>query len=201
MAFVQIKPGAMLAPLPVVLISSGAKMRDKTVQNVMTAAWAGTVCTHPLMFSVSIRPQRWTYQLVETSGEFVINLTTEALLKATDYCGVVSGKNTDKWRNAGLTPMAAEAMAFAPAVAESPLYIACKVRQSLALGSHTIFIGEAAAMGVEASLIDQRGAICLERAKLITYSHGQYAGLKESTGFFGFSVASKAALKRRTQGK
>ena len=199
MAFITMKPGALLAPVPAVLIGVGCESDGKIVQNLMTAAWAGTVCTHPPMFSVSIRPERYSYGLIQKSGEFTINLTTRGILKATDYCGVVSGKDHDKWAEAHLTPIKAEGLQFALAVAESPLYLSCRVRQTLPLGSHTMFIGEAVSMGIDEALLDEKGALHLERAQLIAYSHGVYSGLTEALGFFGYSVASDKVLKRRLQ--
>ncbi len=123
MAFKTMKPGALLAPVPAVLIGCGANKNDGIIQNVMTAAWTGTVCTHPLMVSVSIQPRRFSYELIEESGEFTVNLTTRELLRATDYCGVISGRDTDKWAKAGITPISADNLRLAPAVAESPLYL------------------------------------------------------------------------------
>ena len=199
MAFISLKPGALLAPVPAVLIGSGANRPEGIRQNIMTAAWVGTACTHPPMFSAAIRPERFSYELIRESGEFTINLTTQAMLRATDYCGVVSGRDQNKWEKARLTPVSAENMMYAPAVAESPLYLGCKVRETLPLGSHTLFIGEAVSMGVDEKLMDQKGALHLERAQLIAYNHGQYTGLTEAIGFFGYSVASEAALKRRRQ--
>ena len=199
MAFITMKPGALLAPVPAVLIGSGLEYDDQIMQNIMTAAWAGTVCSHPPMFSVSIRPERFSYDLIQKSGEFTVNLTTRSMLKATDYCGVVSGRDHDKWSEAHLTSVKAEGMRFAPAVAESPLYLSCQVRQVLPLGSHTMFIGEAVAMCVDDALLDEKGAFRLERAQLIAYSHGVYTGLTDALGFFGYSVASEKALKRRRQ--
>ena len=195
------KPGALLAPVPAVLIGTGYESLGKVSYNLMTAAWAGTVCTHPPMFSVSIRPERFSYELIRKSGEFTVNLTTQDILRVTDYCGVVSGRDHDKWAETLLTPVKAEGMLCAPAVAESPLYLACKVRQELPLGSHTMFIGEAISMGVKETLLDEKGALHLERAKLIAYSHGIYTGLTDALGFFGYSIASERVLKRRLQRK
>ena len=199
MAFVSLKPGALLTPVPAVLVGSGINSETGLLQNIMTAAWVGTVCTHPLMLSVSIRPERFSYELISKSGEFTLNLTTRTMLRVTDYCGVVSGRDQNKWQQTGLTPVPADLLYYAPAVAESPLYLACKVRETLPLGSHTLFIGEAVSMGVNEKLLDQKGTLHLERAQLIAYNHGQYTGLTEAIGFFGYSVASKAALKRRRQ--
>ena len=197
MAFITMKPGALLAPVPAVLIGCGRKTESGIQQNVMTAAWAATVCTHPLMISVSIQPKRFSYDLIRESGEFTVNLTNRSLLKATDYCGVVSGREKNKWQQAGITPIAADHLNYAPAVAESPLYLGCRVRETIHLGSHTMFIGEAVSMGIDDKLIDDKGAIHLERAQLIAYSHGIYTGVTEALGFFGYSIASPEALKRR----
>ena len=199
MGFRTLKPGALLAPVPAVLIGSGAQIGEHLSQNIMTAAWVGIVCTHPLTVSVSIRPERYSFGLIIESGEFTVNLTNQAILKATDYCGVVSGKDHNKWLETGLTPFKADKLMFAPAVAESPLYLGCKVTKSIPLGSHTMFIGEAVSMGVNEDLIDEKGAIHLESAQLIAYSHGLYTGLTDALGFFGYSVASESALKRRNQ--
>ena len=199
MAFKTMKAGALLAPVPAVLIGAGCEIDGALRQNIMTAAWVGTVCSHPPMFSVSVRPERFSYEMIQRSGEFTINLTTRDLLKATDYCGVVSGRDHDKWSEAHLTIHKAEGMCYAPAVAESPLYLACKVRHVLPLGSHSMFIGEAVSMGVDESLMDEKGALRLERAQLIAYSHGTYVGLTDTLGFFGYSIASEEALNRRLQ--
>ena len=200
MAFKLLKPGTLLAPVPAVLIGSGRKTAKGIETNVMTAAWAGTVCTHPPMFSVSIRPERYSYDLILESGEFTVNLTTRSMLRATDLCGVISGRDHDKWAGLGLTPVAASLLECAPAVDGSPLYLGCKVRQTIPLGSHTLFIGEAVSMGVDEKLMDDKGALHLERAQLIAYNHGSYMGLTDALGFFGYSVASPAVLKRRSRG-
>ena len=197
MAFRTLKPGTLLAPVPAVLLTSGAERDGMVCRNVMTAAWAGTVCTRPPMVSVSVRPERYSYGLIRESGEFVVCLTTRALLTATDLCGVISGRDGDKWQRAGLTPVPAEGMRYAPAVGESPVYLACRLEQSIPLGSHTMLIGRTVSMGVEEGLMDAKGALHLERADLIAYSHGVYTGLTEALGFFGFSVASEEAKKRR----
>ena len=197
MGFKSLKPGALLAPVPAVLVGTGAVIDGTLRQNVMTAAWVGVVCTHPVLLSVSIRPERYSHELLRLNGEFTVSLTTQSMAKAVDLCGVISGRDQNKWQKAALTPVQAENLRFAPAVAESPLYLACEVRQSMALGSHTMFIGEAVSMGVDDRLLDEKGALRLERAALLAYSHGVYTGLSDAIGFFGYSVASKEALRRR----
>ena len=197
MSFITLRPGTLLSPVPAALIGSGAEEKSGLVQNLMTAAWAGTVCSDPPMVSVSIRPSRYTYELVEKSGEFTVNLTDRGLLKAADYCGVRSGREEDKFARCGLTKVRAEGLRLAPAVAESPVYLACKVQNRLALGSHVMYIGEIVSMGIREDLMDKSGAIRLEKAGLIAYSHGVYNALGEALGFFGFSVAAPEVFKRR----
>lgn len=197
MSFITLRPGTLLSPVPAALIGSGAEEESGLVQNLMTAAWAGTVCSDPPMVSVSIRPSRYTYELVEKSGEFTVNLTDRGLLKAADYCGVRSGREEDKFARCGLTKVRAEGLRLAPAIAESPVYLACKVQNRLALGSHVMYIGEIVSMGIREDLMDKSGAIRLEKAGLIAYSHGVYNALGEALGFFGFSVAAPEVFKRR----
>ena len=197
MSFISMKPGTLLSPVPAALIGSGAEGTDGVRQNLMTAAWTGTVCSDPPMVSVSVRPSRYTYELIEQSGEFTVNLTDRNLLRATDYCGVRSGRDEDKFLSCGLTKVRAEGLSLAPAVAESPVYLACRVKNRLELGSHVMYIGEIVSMGIREDLMDKDGAIRLERAGLIAYSHGVYNALGEALGFFGFSVAAPDVLKRR----
>lgn len=197
MSFITLRPGTLLSPVPAALIGSGAEEASGLVQNLMTAAWAGTVCSDPPMVSVSIRPSRYTYELVEKSGEFTVNLTDRGLLKAADYCGVRSGREEDKFARCGLTKVRAEGLRLAPAIAESPVYLACRVQNRLALGSHVMYIGEIVSMGIREDLMDKNGAIRLEKAGLIAYSHGVYNALGEALGFFGFSVAAPEVFKRR----
>ncbi len=197
MSFIPMKPGTLLSPVPAALIGSGAEGPDGPVQNLMTAAWAGTVCSDPPMVSVSVRPSRYTYELIEKSGEFTVSLTDRRLLRAADYCGVRSGRDEDKFAVCGLTKVLPEGLRLAPAVAESPVTLACRVRERLPLGSHVMYIGEIVSTGVREDLMDADGAIRLERAGLIAYSHGVYSALGEALGFFGFSVAAPDVLARR----
>lgn len=182
------KPGTVLYPLPAVLVSCGATPEE---YNLLTVAWTGTVCTNPPMCSISVRPERHSYGIIRRTGEFVINLTTRRLARATDWCGVRSGRDWDKFREMGLTPVASETVA-APLLAESPVNIECRVRQVVPLGSHDLFIAEVVGVQVDEALIDPAtGRFCLERADLIVYSHGEYFVLGEALGHFGWSVRKR----------
>lgn len=182
------KPGTVLYPLPAVLVSCGATPEE---YNLLTVAWTGTVCTNPPMCSISVRPERHSYGIIRRTGEFVINLTTRRLARATDWCGVRSGRDWDKFCEMGLTPVASETVA-APLLAESPVNIECRVRQVVPLGSHDLFIAEVVGVQVDEALIDPAtGRFCLERADPIVYSHGEYFVLGEALGHFGWSVRKR----------
>lgn len=182
------KPGTVLYPLPAVLVSCGATPEE---YNLLTVAWTGTVCTNPPMCSISVRPERHSYGIIRRTGEFVINLTTRRLARATDWCGVRSGRDWDKFREMGLTPVASETVA-APLLAESPVNIECRVRQVVPLGSHDLFIAEVVGVQVDEALIDPAtGRFRLERADPIVYSHGEYFVLGEALGHFGWSVRKR----------
>ena len=189
------KPGNMLYPLPAVMVSCGTA--DGT-SNIFTVAWTGTVCTNPPMVSVSVRPERYSYGLIRDSGEFVINLVTEDLVRAMDYCGVRSGRDTDKWADCGLTKAASGTVAC-PGIAQAPVNIECRVRRSLELGSHTLFLAEVTAVRVDGAYLKEGGAFDLNAAKLVTYSHGTYFSLGQALGTFGFSIRKeKKGAKGRT---
>lgn len=178
------KPGNMLYPVPAVLVSC----RDNNGNdNLLTIAWAGTICSDPAMLSISVRKERHSYQMIKESGEFVVNLTTKALLKATDYCGVRSGRDEDKFATMNLTKGKAEKVS-APIIMESPVNIECKVKQILELGSHDLFIAEVVNVQVSDELMDETGRFRLQEAELIAYSHGEYYDLGDKLGTFGFSV-------------
>lgn len=195
MAKVVWKPGTMLYPVPAVLISS----RNKNgFNNLMTVAWAGTICSEPPMLSVSIRKERFSYNIIKESGEFVVNLTTKKLAYATDFCGVKSGCDIDKFKELGLTALSA-AKVNAPLLAESPVNIECKVKDIIPLGSHDLFLAEVAAVNVDEALIDEDDKLHLEKADLIVYSHGQYYDLKEALGHFGYSVRKKPVTKQSSK--
>ncbi|MDD6072571.1 MAG: flavin reductase family protein [Clostridiales bacterium] len=181
------KPGNMLYPVPAVLVSC----RDKEGKdNVLTIAWAGTICSDPAMLSISVRKERYSYPMIKESGEFVVNLTTKALVEATDYCGVKSGKDEDKFAAMNLTKGEAEKI-NAPIIMESPVNIECKVKQVLELGSHDMFIAEVVNVQVSEELLDEKGSFKLQDAELLAYSHGEYYELGNKLGTFGFSVKKK----------
>lgn len=188
------KPGTVIYPLPAVLVSCGACEAE---YNLLTVSWTGTVCTDPPMCYISVRPERHSYDIIRRTGEFVINLTTEKLARATDWCGVRSGRDYDKFRETGLTPLPGEKVA-APIVAQSPVSIECRVRQVLPLGSHDMFLAEVVNVQVDADLIDPAtGRFCLEKAAPIVYSHGEYFALGEAIGRFGWSVKRKPSGKSK----
>ncbi len=181
------KPGNMLYPLPAVMVS----VRDKEGNdNIITVAWAGTVCTNPPMVSISVRPERYSYHMIEESGEFVINLVTKDLVFATDYCGVRSGRDVDKFKEMHLTKGAADCVK-APLIAESPVNIECKVTECLKPGSHHIFLAEVVSVHIDERYMDEKGKFHLNDTGLVTYSHGEYFALGEKLGSFGYSVKKK----------
>lgn len=179
------KPGNMLYPLPAVMISTADK---KGEDNIITVAWTGTVCTNPAMLYISVRPERYSYHMIRESGEFVVNLTTERLAKVTDWCGVRSGKDTDKWKETGLTRGKAVNLQFAPVIEECPVNIECRVTEVKELGSHHMFLAEVMAVQADESCMREDGKFELNAAGLIAYSHGEYFSLGKSHGTFGWSV-------------
>ena len=187
------RPGNMLYPLPAVLVSV---CDGKGADDLLTVAWAGTVCSDPVCVSVSVRKERFSHHMIAETGEFVINLTTEDMARAVDLCGVRSGRDTDKFAACGLPPVAVPGF-DAPAIGECPIYLACKVKSVQELGSHDLFLGEITHMGVKPGLMDASGKIDFSRADLVAYNHGVYYALGEALGFFGYSVAAKDVLERR----
>ncbi|MBE6211501.1 MAG: flavin reductase family protein [Rikenellaceae bacterium] len=181
------RPGTMIYPLPAVLVSCGATPEE---YNMLTVAWTGTICSDPAMCYISVRPDRHSYDIIRRTGEFVINLTTEALARATDWCGVKSGKDVNKWREMGLTPVPATVV-NAPLIEESPVSIECRVKQILPLGTHDMFIAEVVNVVVDEQYLDEKGKFDMVRAGLMAYSHGEYFTLGKSLGHFGWSVRKK----------
>lgn len=179
------KGGNMLYPLPAVMVSCANEAGER---DIVTVAWAGTVCTNPPMLSISLRPERHSYHIVRESGEFVVNLVTTRLQRACDWCGVRSGRDFDKWAECGLTPAPTATLEFAPAIEESPVSIECRVRDVLELGSHHLFLADVTAVQVEEGLLDARGRLDLGRAGFTAYSHGEYFELGRRIGSFGYSV-------------
>lgn len=187
------RPGNMLYPLPSVLVTVAD---DEGNDNVLTVAWTGTVCSDPAMVYVSVRPSRYSHHMIKETGEFVINLTTEELAYATDYCGVKSGKDEDKFKNASLTKESAKYVK-APLIKESPVNIECQVTDVVPCGSHDMFVAKVLCVHADKKYMDENGTFSFEKAKPIVYSHGWYYGLGKKIGKFGYSVIKKKAAKKR----
>lgn len=186
------KPSTMLNPVPAVMVSCADKEGNP---NIITIAWAGTINSNPPMVSISIRKERYSHAIIKETGEFVINLTTRALTFATDFCGVKSGRDTDKFEAMKLTPEKAS-IVNVPLIKESPLNLECVVKQVIELGSHDLFVAEVVATNVKEELLDENGKLDLKKADLICYSHGEYFALSKPLGFFGYSVTKRKNLKR-----
>lgn len=192
------KPGTLIYPLPAVLVSCGETEEEK---NLLTVAWTGTICSDPAMCYISVRKERHSHAILKRTGEFVINLTTRTLCRATDWCGVRSGRDYDKFKEMNLTPLWAKHVK-APLVAESPVAIECRVKQVLELGTHDMFIAEVVGIEVDPQYINpETGKFELERADLVAYSHGEYYTLGEKIGTFGYSVRKKRAKSKERRGK
>ena len=181
------KPGNMLYPLPVVMVSCNRKGEKP---NIVTVAWTGTICSDPAMVSISVRPERYSHDIIEETGEFVINLVTKDLTYATDYCGVRSGRDVDKFKEMNLTPLPSK-MIDAVGIEESPVNIECKVVDVKKLGSHDMFIAEVVNVTVDDRYMDESNKFNLNDSDLVAYSHGEYFTLGEKIGTFGYSVRKK----------
>ena len=179
------KPGNMLYPVPAVMVSCG---REGETPNIITVAWAGTICSDPAMLSISVRPERYSYDIIRETGEFVVNLTSKELTRPTDWCGVKSGRDVDKFKEMNLTAAPAVRLKGAPIIAESPVNIECKVKDVLELGSHHMFIAEVAGVQVSEKYMNETGKFELNKLGLVAYSHGEYFELGEKIGKFGYSV-------------
>ena len=186
------KPGNMVYPVPAVMVTA-ADREGKS--NIITIAWTGTVCTNPPMAYISVRPERYSYGMLKETGEFVINLTTEKLVRATDYCGVKSGRDTDKWKETGLTPIPAQEVNV-PLIKESPVNIECRVSEIRELGSHHMFLARVVAVDVDEAYLNEQGRFELQKAAPIVSSHGEYYGLSSLLGTFGYSVRKKTVPAR-----
>lgn len=189
------KAGNMLYPLPAVLVTVCDKEGNK---NVFTVAWAGTICTNPPMLSISVRPSRFSHHMLCETGEFVVNLTTERLTKATDYCGVVSGRDVDKFAKCRLLTENASYVK-APLLKDSPVNIECRVTERKNLGSHDMFIADVLAVHVDEAYMDGSGRFDLAKAAPIVYSHGEYFGIGEKMGTFGYSVKKESKTKGKVK--
>jgi len=187
------KPGNMLYPLPVVMVSCA---RPGEKPNIITVAWAGTTGSSPATLSISVRPERYSYDIIRETGEFVVNLVTRDLVWATDFCGVKSGNNTDKFAECKLTAVPAENVSC-PVIAESPVNIECKVRQEIDLGSHHMFLADVLSVDIDEKYLDASGRFDLNSTDLITYSHGEYFTLGKKQGSFGFSVKKKTKASKK----
>lgn len=182
------KPGNMLYPLPAVMVS----VADKAGRaNILTIAWTGTICSDPAMLYISVRPNRYSHHIITETEEFVVNLTTEQLAYATDWCGVKSGKDVDKWEEMKLTKGSCKTLSYAPLILESPVNIECRVTERKELGSHDMFLAEVTAVQVDDAYLNEHGKFNLNSTGLLTYSHGQYLTIGESLGTFGWSVKKK----------
>lgn len=187
------RAGNMLYPLPAVMVSC---RRGDEKPNIITVAWTGTVCSDPAMVYISVRPERYSYDIIRESGEFVINLTTESLAEATDWCGVRSGRDVDKFAQMHLTPVPSKYVSV-PSIAESPVNIECRVKQVIPLGSHDMFLAEVLGVTADADYMDENGHFDLAASAPLVYSHGAYFGQGKKIGKFGFSVQKKRKNSRK----
>lgn len=185
------KPGNMLYPLPAVMVSCADRAGN---DNILTIAWTGTICSNPPMLSISVRKERHSYPMIHESGEFVVNLTTEDLVFATDYCGVKSGRDVDKWKEMNLTRESGEVVK-APMIKESPVNIECHVTEEKDLGSHVMFLAEVVSVHVDKAYMDDQQKFHLDKANPIVYSHGTYFGMGRELGTFGYSVKKSNTKK------
>jgi flavin reductase (DIM6/NTAB) family NADH-FMN oxidoreductase RutF len=191
---IDFKPGTMIYPLPAVMVSCGANPEE---YNIITIAWTGTICSDPPMCFVSIRPERHSHEIIKRTGEFVINLTTEELAHATDWCGCRSGRKFDKWKENGLTPGKAR-IVNAPIINESPVSIECRVKEIIPLGTHDMFISEVVNISIDEKYLDKTsGKFNLSDAKPLVYNHGSYFGIGKKIGKFGWSVEKKGLKKKK----
>ena len=192
MAKVQWKAGTFIYPIPAVMVSCGTMEKS----NIITVAWTGIINTNPAMCYISVRPERHSYNIIKENGEFVINLTTEKLAYATDWCGVKSGKDVDKFKEMKLTKESAY-LVKAPLIKESPVSVECKVKQIVPLGSHDMFVAEILSIDADEKYIDEKGAFDISKCNLIAYANGGYYPLSDKVGKFGFSVMKKKKTRGR----
>ena len=189
----ELKPATMLYPLPAVMVSCGSMEES----NIITIGWTGIICSEPPRTYISVMPRRFSHDIIEESREFVINLTTKDLARATDYCGCTSGSKIDKFKDTGLTKLKAPHLKDCPMIEESPVNLECRVFQVERLGSHDMYMADIVGVHVNEELIDDDGRAAIEKSGLISYFHGHYYGLrKESLGRFGWSVMKKKTRKR-----
>lgn len=189
------KPGNMLYPVPAVMVSCG---REGEKPNIITTAWCGTACSSPVMLYISVRPERYSYCIIKETGEFVVNLVTKDLIYATDYCGVKSGRDVDKFKETNLTPLPSRYIK-APGIDESPVNLECRVKQVIPLGSHDMFLAEVAGVTVDEKYMGENGKFRLDKTGLAAYSHGEYFELGRKLGSFGYSVRKKKKTCKKTK--
>ncbi len=189
------KGSVITSPLPPTLVTCS----DGECSNVFTVAWTGILNTQPPITYISVRPERYSYELIKSSGEFVINLTTEELVRAADYCGVKSGRDTDKFKAMDIHTESAEKV-NAPIICECPVNIECRVREIVPLGTHDMFIADIVGLDVARELIDEKGRLCLDKAHLAAYAHGEYFALGKKLGSFGYSVKKKKKKNQHRKG-
>ncbi len=200
MARQNFKAGTLLAPLPAVMVSVG----DMEKSNIITIAWTGILSSDPPRTYISVRPSRYSHSIIKEKGEFVINLTNEALAKATDFAGIYTGAKVNKFEKCNLTKIESKVVS-APTIAEAPISLECRVFDVIESGTHDIFMADIVNVSCDENLLDENGRICYERAKLIAYSHGEYYALGKKVGRFGYSTdkkkKSKSAAKRKPKTK
>ena len=190
MAKITWKGSALLAPVPPVMVTCG----DMEKSNIITVGWTGIINTHPPRVSIAVRPTRHSYQIIKDSGEFIIHLTPASLIRECDYCGIYTGAKVDKFAKTGLHKASASVVAC-PIIEECPLALECKVIDVLPQGTHDLFLAEVVAVDVEDYILDENGKLCMDRAGLAAYAHGEYFALGEKLGTFGFSAAKKKKRK------
>jgi flavin reductase (DIM6/NTAB) family NADH-FMN oxidoreductase RutF len=191
------KPGTLLYPVPAVMVSCRSSEGEN---NIITVAWTGIICSDPAMLYVSIRPERYSYNIIKDSKSFVVNLPTTSLAYAVDFCGVKSGREINKFEHLRLTPQSSN-LVDAPSIGECPINLECRVKDIVPLGSHDMFISEILCVDVEEKLLDKSGKLQLNNADMMCYNHGEYRALAESLGHFGFSVRKKPVSKVTTAKK
>lgn len=195
MARQNFKAGTLEAPLPAVMVSVG----DMEESNILTVAWTGILSSDPPRTYISVRPSRHSHKILSERGEFVINLTTESLAWATDYVGIYTGAKVDKFQKCGLTK-AKSAVVAAPTIAEAPVALECRVFDVVHSGTHDIFMADIVNISCDDKLLDEKGKICFDKAKLIAYSHGEYYALGRKVGRFGFSTDKKKRPSANARG-
>lgn len=192
----SLKPGALTAPLPPVLVTVG----EGDAANIITIGWTGILATHPARTYVSIRPERHSYSLLRRHGEFVVNLATVEMAKKVDYCGIYTGAKVNKFKECGLTPVASKEVTV-PSIAECPLSLECRVVEVIPMGTHDVFIADIVGVSCDDAMLDDMGRLCYDKVNLLAYAHGEYFALGEKVGKFGFSTDKKKPEARKPEGK